>query len=67
MPWCNSIKTNFPMSSRKRCKKVAGVFLGLLRWDLLEIYEGLIDYLAKRESDDQICSHAKTLNHVAIG
>ncbi len=30
------------------------------------IYGGLIDYLAKRECDAQICSHAKTLNHVAI-
>ncbi len=33
---------------------------------IVGIYGGLIDYLAKRECDDQIYSHAKTLNHVAI-
>ncbi len=33
----------------------------------VEICGGLFDELAKRERDDQICSHAKTLNHVAIG
>ena len=33
----------------------------------VRICGGVIEYLAKRECDGQICSLAKTLNHVVIG
>ena len=33
----------------------------------IRTYGGLIDFLAKRECDNQIYSYAKTLNHEAVG